>query len=52
MNAKSWFTAEQTAPQLKLVKDTVYLWCVRKGLPAYWHFIGSFRRRNGQIPAQ
>lgn len=43
MNAESWVTAEQVAQYLVVVKDTVYRWRERKGLPAHkigrlWQF--------------
>lgn len=35
MNAEPWVTAEQVAQHLGAVKDTVYRWRERKGLPAH-----------------
>lgn len=35
MNAEPWVTAEQVAQHLGVVKDTVYRWRERKGLPAH-----------------
>ena len=35
MTAESWVTAEQVADHLGVVKDTVYRWRERKGLPAH-----------------
>ena len=42
MNAEPWVTAEQVAQQLGVVKDTVYRWRERKGLPA--HKIGRLSK--------
>lgn len=43
MNTEPWVTAEQVAQHLVVVKDTVYRWRERKGLPAHkigrlWQF--------------
>jgi excisionase family DNA binding protein len=35
MNTEPWVTAEQVAKHLGVVKDTVYRWRERKGLPAH-----------------
>lgn len=35
MNTEPWVTAEQVALHLGVVKDTVYRWRERKGLPAH-----------------
>ena len=35
INAEPWVTAEQVAQHLGVVKDTVYRWRERKGLPAH-----------------
>ncbi len=35
MNIEQWVTAEQVAHHLGVVKDTVYRWRERKGLPAH-----------------
>ena len=35
MIVESWVTAEQVAEHLGVVKDTVYRWRERKGLPAH-----------------
>jgi len=35
MNAESWVTAIDVARHLGVVKDTVYRWRERKGLPAH-----------------
>jgi len=35
MNSDPWATAEQVAQHLGVVKDTVYRWRERKGLPAH-----------------
>ena len=35
MNAEPWITAEHVAQHLGVVKDTVYRWRERKGLPAH-----------------
>ena len=35
MNSEPWVTAEQVAQHLGVVKDTVYRWRERKGLPAH-----------------
>ena len=35
MNAEPWVTAEDVAQHLGVVKDTVYRWRERKGLPAH-----------------
>lgn len=35
MKAEPWVTAEQVAQHLGVVKDTVYRWRGRKGLPAH-----------------
>ena len=35
MNTEPWVTAEQVAQHLAVVKDTVYRWRERKGLPAH-----------------
>lgn len=35
MNTEPWVTAEQVAQHLGVVKDTVYRWRERKGLPAH-----------------
>lgn len=35
MNAEPWVAAEQVAQHLGIVKDTVYRWRERKGLPAH-----------------
>jgi len=34
-NTKPWVTAEQVAAHLGVVKDTIYRWRERKGLPAH-----------------
>jgi len=39
MNTEPWITAIDVARHLGVVKDTVYLWRERKGLPA--HKIGQ-----------
>ena len=39
MHTEPWVTAEQAAQHLGVVKDTVYRWRERKGLPA--HKIGG-----------
>ena len=39
MNTEPWVTASEVAQHLGVVKDTVYRWRERKGLPA--HKIGS-----------
>jgi len=46
MNTEPWVTAEQVARHLGAVKDTVYRWRERKGLPAHkigglWKFLLS-----------
>lgn len=33
-NTEPWVTAEQVAAHLGVVKDTIYRWRERKGLPA------------------
>jgi excisionase family DNA binding protein len=35
MNIEPWVTAEHVAQHLGVVKDTVYRWRERKGLPAH-----------------
>lgn len=35
MNAEPWVTASEVAQHLGVVKDTVYRWRERKGLPAH-----------------
>jgi excisionase family DNA binding protein len=35
MNSEPWVTAIDVARHLGVVKDTVYRWCERKGLPAH-----------------
>ena len=35
MSAEPWVTASDVARQLGVVKDTVYRWRERKGLPAH-----------------
>jgi excisionase family DNA binding protein len=35
MTTEPWVTAEQVAQHLGVVKDTVYRWRERKGLPAH-----------------
>jgi len=35
VNVEPWVTAEQVARHLGVVKDTVYRWRERKGLPAH-----------------
>lgn len=35
MTIEPWVTAEQVAQHLGVVKDTVYRWRERKGLPAH-----------------
>ena len=35
MNAEPWVTASEVAQHLDVVKDTVYCWRERKGLPAH-----------------
>lgn len=56
MNTEPWVTAEQVAQHLGVVKDTVYRWRERKGLPAHkigrlWKFqlseVGA-NRENGK----
>lgn len=42
MNTVPWVTAEQVAQHLGVLKDTVYRWRERKGLPA--HKIGRLRK--------
>ncbi len=34
-NTEPWVTAEQVAAHLGFVKDTIYRWQERKGLPAH-----------------
>lgn len=42
MNSEPWVTAIDVAKYLGVVKDTVYRWCGRKGLPV--HKIGRLWR--------
>jgi len=42
MNAEPWGTATDVAQHLGVVKDTVYRWRERKGLPA--HKIGRLEK--------
>ena len=67
MNVEPWVTATDVAQQLEFVKDTVFCWRERKGLPAHkigrlWEFQlsevddwvragGADESRNRQVEA-